>query len=221
MTPSPVLRGGRPYAAALLTAVLALVLTACGGGSTASGSTATDSTLPGSTAPSTTEEPSQAPSSDVSVDKSLTDWVAAVCAADKKTLNPDQLTPDPTAIAKDPQEAIKEINKTFTALPVKLNAFADELESIGAPNVPNGKEFTDTFINTARLLATDVAKANAKAKAAGGGIAGLQAFGKAMESSQVKASTEQLQKLYDQISKDTDLEAAIAADPTCKSLKKG
>ncbi|HET8969481.1 MAG TPA: hypothetical protein VFN19_00360 [Candidatus Nanopelagicales bacterium] len=135
------------------------LLSGCSSSSTAESS-------PGGTAPAgpapqavpsgdTTSAPSDdnSPTSNVMNSQGLTTWLAAVCTASQKTLLADSLAVDPSAIAKDPQKAAAKLADGYQSLSTRLRGFADQLEQIGAPDVPNGKEFTDGYVDAARSLA--------------------------------------------------------------------
>lgn len=145
------------------TGLLAVALVAAGCGSSAA-SAPTGPTSPAGVTP--TGAPSEAPtvattptdevtpSSDVAGSTELTAWLTQVCTAVDKTLVADNFKPDVAAITKDPQAGLKQLAQRYTQLGAQMNSMADQLEAIGAPDVPNGKQFTDTYIDVMRQLGT-------------------------------------------------------------------
>ncbi len=202
-----VLRRARLVAASGL---LVVSLAACGGGSSAGGPSSEPSS------PGVDGGTSSQPPADVSADKGLTEWLAAVCTAQKDTLDPSQLTPDPSEIAADPEKAIKKIIKQYKLLPDQFRAFADELEQIGAPDVENGKELTDAYIDAARAVAD--ALDQALADVGDGGIGSFAGIAKITESPELKAALDRVAKAGQAVGTDAELEAAAAGVPECQGL---
>ncbi len=200
-----ILRRSRFVAASGL---LVVSLAACGGGSSAGGP------APASTSPGAVSAPSSQPPADVSADKSLTEWLAAVCTAQKDTLDPSQLSPDPSAIAADPEKAIKKLVKQYKLLPDQFRAFADQLEQIGAPDVENGKELTDAYIDAARAVAD--ALDQALAEVGDGGIGSFAGISKITESPELMAALDRVAKAGQAVGSDAELKAAADGVPECQ-----
>ena len=179
-----------------VTALAALLLAGCGssssGGSpaaaaTGTASTATDAaTAPASTSPATTPPAAPTSSADVSTNQSLTAWAAAVCTASKDTFDTKSLTPDYAAIQKDPSKAAQSIREAYGKLGERLSAFADQLEQIGAPDIPNGKKFTDAYIDYARKLSAAFASIKAKISTSSDPAAVLASVGTAFQGSDIE-----------------------------------
>lgn len=194
---------------------LTLLLSACGAGSTTTtGPAATGGTTPGASATDGGSTPQ--PSANVTNTKSITDWTAQVCAAVKR-MQVLPTVPDVSKIQSDPAGYMKQLQKQLTALPPRLEQAADTLEQIGAPDVPNGKEFTDAYIDGLRAYAAALRKAEAKATGPGG-VLRFETFAKAMDSSQLRAAGERIRTASEKVTKSQELQAAFKADPTCKSL---
>lgn len=195
---------------ALVSALLVVGLAACGG---TSGGSAPDVTAPTVVGSGGLPE---APA-DVSADKSLAEWLAAVCTAQKNTLDPAQFTPDPSAIAADPEKAIKKILKQYKQLPAQSRAFADQLEAIGAPDVENGKELTDAYIDASRAVADALDQALAKI-GDGSGAGSLTGLGEITSSSELQAALQRLATAGQEFGSDAQLKAAAADVPECQGL---
>jgi hypothetical protein len=154
-----------PSARALRTSAAALlVLLAAGCGSSAATTTATgsgsgDTAAPAGTYASTpaattaaTPEATITPSSDVGGATDLAAWLTQVCTASNDTLQASKPKIDPSAIAKDPQKAAQDLMATYRDFGSSLSAFADKLEQIGAPDIPDGKAITDHVVDDAHAL---------------------------------------------------------------------
>ena len=220
-TASP--RLGLATKAGTLAVAAALSLCACASATSTAGgtNTATSGSVPPASSPGTPgSTPAEQPSSNVTSQESVTQWVSQVCTAAKK-LQAGTATPDLSKIQSDPQKAIKELTKQWEALPTKLQAIADEIEQIGAPDIPGGTEWTNTYVDGIRTLAAAFQAGVAKEQAAGGGLLGLRAFGEALDTAKVRAATAKIQAVDKKLQASQELKAAIAADPTCKSLEKG
>ncbi len=204
----------RSLLAALL-ASLTLVATACSGGS--SGGSA--SPTPGDSSPGTTPPPSSAPPANVSTDQDVVAWVTAVCEASSKTLNPKSFQYDPNEIAADPQAAVKKLTKQFKEFPAQLRAFADELEQLGAPDIANGQEFTNAYIDASRALADGLEKGLQDAEKSNGAFAGFQAISDALTAPEVQSAIDELAKTGQSLASDEELSAAIDQVPACQQLK--
>lgn len=142
--------------------LLVLLAAGCGSSSTATpaangdtGAATSAPTTGSTTAPTTapaTPEQSSTPSSDVVGSTDLTAWLTQVCTASNETVGAGASAVDPGQISKDPQKAAQNLVKTYQDLGNRLTSFADRLEQIGAPDLPNGKDLTDRFVDDARVV---------------------------------------------------------------------
>jgi hypothetical protein len=204
----------RPLLIAML-ATVTLVATACSGGSSGGDGSPT----PGDSSPGTTPPPSSAPPANVTADQDVVAWVTAVCDASAKTLNPKSFQYDPSEIAADPQAAVKKLTKQFKAFPAQLRAFADELEQLGAPDIANGEEFTNAYIDASRALADGLDKGVQDAEKTDGALEGFQAISGALTSAEVQSAIDELAKTGQSLASDEELSAAIDQVPACQQLK--
>lgn len=199
---------------------LGLTLSACGSGSagtTATGGSSATSPTPGTSSPGTSTQPSEQPSANVTTSKGVTEWASQVCLAAKK-MQDSLKPPDVAEIQTDPQKYINGYIKSWKKLAVAMDTIADDVEQIGAPDVPNGEEWTEVYIDSIRELADVMDDAADKADKAGGGQAGMMVVLNTFDSPKVKKITQELKAVNEQVEANPELEAALENDPTCKSF---
>ena len=187
--------GRRRTALRLGSGLLALgLLAGCGSFTSSSTGDEAPAATSGATAGTTAPAPGT-PSADAETTAAVTDsvdltgWLAAVCTA-SGTLSEESFTADPAAAGSDPAKFAANLVQQFQTLATRLRGFADDLEKIGAPDVPNGKEFTEGYIEAARALADAYDKAFQGLSGKSSPTEVLGAFGK----SQSKQLTDTMQK---------------------------
>lgn len=211
------------------TGLLAVVLLAAGCGSSSTASNAAPNTGDTASAPATggtpgtetpTPEVSITPSSDVQGSTDLTSWLTQVCTAANNTITAGDFTPDLSKITKDPQQAMQNLVDTYTKLGAKMTSMADQLEQIGAPDIPNGKQFTDTYVDALRQLGATFSKIAEQVPTNATSPQQVMAAFKKLDTPQLQAQLKRLEASYKLI--DTDqIEQLGKTIPECKKLDFG
>lgn len=178
-------------------------------------SEASDTPLTPSDTPSEQTSESITPSSDVANTVPLQTWVTAVCTAaggfSSEAANIGK------SIGSDPKNAGANLIKTFDGLGTKLSELADQLEQIGAPDVANGKKFTDQWIDASRAMAAVFHDAAASVPKNANAQQALTAYSNAFNSSKAKAATQQLEQAG-KLLNTSEIEAVAKKTPECAKL---
>ncbi len=144
-------------------------------------------------------------------------WLVAVCTASEQTLSAGSLKADLSGAGTDPTKYAATLLKQFQTLGTRLRSLADQLEQIGAPDVPNGAAFTNGYIDAARTLADAYEQAI-------GGLSNkstpqevLAAFGKTAQSQKIQATVRKFESLSTLLDTTQIVDAAKSV-PQCKKL---
>jgi hypothetical protein len=203
--------GRHSRTAGIAAAVLVTMLAAAGCSSDSSSTTVEP------TGGSVSESPT-AGSTAASAD--LTAWVSQVCAASEDTLQSDSFDVDASQLAQDPSGYIDSIVSEFQGVSDRLNAFADQLEQIGPPDVPNGEAISQQYTEASRELAAAYEEALAAAAAESNPVQAIGAFGAAFGSERMQRATAKFGDLSQLLSED-EIRTAAASVPECSSLNLG
>jgi hypothetical protein len=200
-------------------AVMAL-LAGCGSSSASSSAGTGAASSPNAQGSPAAVTPVASTPANVSTSEDLNTWLAAVCTASEKSLSANAFKIDPSAIATDPSKYTAQLVTQIKGLSARLRAFAAQLQQIGAPNVPNGQEFTNGYIQVSQSLADayDQALSGIPANASPQQV--LLALGKSVQGAKFNATLAKLKTLS--ASLDTaQFKAAVKTVPECKALKIG
>lgn len=196
-------------------AVLAL-LAGCGSSTSSSAPVAAGASgSTGAASPTDTSSPADSitPSSNVGTTVSLTDWVSAVCTHARQ-FQQDSVGAATAATGKDPGSKLV---ATFSRLGTELKSFAADLEQLGAPDVANGKQFTDEWVDAANALADVYTGAAGGVPANASTQQALAAYEKAFDTAKAKAATKELEAAGNLLDTKT-MDAIAKSTPQCKGL---